>query len=82
MIGVRDVLSTVGSVARHAHASRDEIVACQNRHLCRLVDHAYRNVPYYRTLFDRHGITPHDVRMVADLTFRAADCPVVCSSVP
>ena len=48
MIGVTDVLSTVWSVTRHARAFRDEIVAYRNRHLRRLVDHAYRNVPYYR----------------------------------
>jgi phenylacetate-CoA ligase len=67
MIQTADVLSTWWKVARHAHASRDEIVAYQSEHLRRLVSHAYRNVPYYRALFDRHGLAPHHVRTVADL---------------
>ena len=67
MIRTADVLSTVWSVARHARASRDEIVAYQSAHLRRLVSHAYRSVPYYRALFDRHGVAPHHVRTVADL---------------
>ena len=67
MIGTSDVLSTGWSVARHARASRDGIVAYQSQHLRRLVSHAYRSVPYYRALFDRHGIAPHHVRTVADL---------------
>jgi phenylacetate-CoA ligase len=68
MIGAIDVLSTAWSVARHARASRDEVVAYQSQHLRRLITHAYRNVPYYRALFDRHGIAPHDIRTAADLT--------------
>jgi len=67
MIRTADILSTVWSVARHARASRDEIVAYQSAHLRRLVSHAYRSVPYYRALFDRHGVAPHHVRTVADL---------------
>jgi phenylacetate-CoA ligase len=67
MIGAGDVLSTWWKVPNHARASRDEIVAYQSAHLRRLVSHAYRNVPYYRALFDRHGIAPHHVRTIADL---------------
>jgi phenylacetate-CoA ligase len=67
MIRTADVLSTVWSVARHARASRDEIVAYQSAHLRRLVSHAYGSVPHYRALFDRHGIAPHQVRTVTDL---------------
>ena len=67
MVRTADALSTVWSVARHARASREEIVAYQGAHLRRLVSHAYTSVPYYRALFDRHGIAPHHVRTVADL---------------
>jgi phenylacetate-CoA ligase len=67
MIGTSDVVSTWWNVARHARTSRDEIVAYQSEHLRRLVSHAYRNVPFYGALFDRHGIAPHHVRTVADL---------------
>ena len=67
MIGTRDVLSIAWNVARHARASRDEVIAYQNERLRRLVNHAYRTVPYYRALFDRHGISPDQIRSVADL---------------
>jgi hypothetical protein len=39
----------------------------QNRKLRQVVAHAYDRVPYYRELFDRHRITPADIRSVADL---------------
>jgi phenylacetate-CoA ligase len=67
MIGTKDVLSAAWTVARHARATRDEIVAYQNRHLRRLVHHAYRNVPYYRALFDERSIVPGQIRTVEDL---------------
>ena len=50
-----------------AFSSREEIVAHQNTRLCRLVAHAYHNVPYYRKLFNDHGIQPQDIRSVEDL---------------
>jgi phenylacetate-coenzyme A ligase PaaK-like adenylate-forming protein len=68
MIGAKDVLSAAWTVSRHAHATRDVIVAYQDWHLRRLIDHAYRNVPYYRALFDRHGVAPGRIRTVTDLS--------------
>jgi phenylacetate-CoA ligase len=47
--------------------TREAILAFQCARLRRLVAHAYENVPYYRRLFDEHGITPHDIRTAADL---------------
>lgn len=44
-----------------------ELAAFRDRALRTLVAHAYRSVPYYRRLFDRHGLRPGDVRSVADL---------------
>ena len=55
------------SILRHPHVGRDQLVAFQNARVRRLVDHAYRNVAYYRGLFDRHGLKPHDIRTVEDL---------------
>jgi len=52
---------------RHPRCRREEIVAFQNERLRRLVGHAYRNVPYYRRLFDQNGLKPQDIRTVADL---------------
>src|SRR3989337_4209672 len=55
------------SLFRHPHVAREEIVAFQNRQLRHLITHAYNNVPYYRRLFDQNGLTPHDIRSIADL---------------
>jgi phenylacetate-CoA ligase len=43
------------------------VAAFRDRALRSLVAHAYRRVPYYRRLFDRHGLRPEDIRSVADL---------------
>jgi phenylacetate-CoA ligase len=47
--------------------SRGQIMAFQSKRLRRLVRHAWQNVPYYRRLFDAHGIRPGDIGTVADL---------------
>lgn len=39
----------------------------QDGRLRSLVAHAYRNVPYYRRLFERAGVTPADIRTIDDL---------------
>ncbi|MGE5446092.1 MAG: phenylacetate--CoA ligase family protein [Ignavibacteriales bacterium] len=59
--------SVMRSLLRHPDSARDEIVAFQNRQLRRLITHAYENVPYYRRLFDRSGLTPNDIQSVSDL---------------
>lgn len=60
-------VSTLYSMLRHPHVGREHLVAFQNERLRRLVEHAYRNVAYYRGLFDRHKLNPHDIRTVDDL---------------
>jgi phenylacetate-CoA ligase len=44
-----------------------ELEAIRLRRLRALAEYAYRNVPYYRALFDRAGLEPRDLRAVADL---------------
>jgi len=39
----------------------------QNARLRELIDHTYVNVPFYRDILDRSGITPKDIRRVEDL---------------
>lgn len=51
----------------HSHATREELAEYQNTQLRRLIAHAYETVPYYRQLFDRHGVKPQDIRTVDDL---------------
>ena len=60
-------VSTVYSLLRHPHVGRERLEAFRNERLRRLVTHAYRHVTYYRDLFDRHGLKPHDIRTVEDL---------------
>ena len=61
-------LSPLRGLWRHLRATRNELEALQNRQLRYLLTHAYTTVPYYRRLFERHGIAPQDIRSVADLT--------------
>jgi phenylacetate-CoA ligase len=61
------VLADLPRILRHPHASRDRIIAFQERRLRQLVRHAYENVPYYRHLFDKAGIKPADIRGLSDL---------------
>lgn len=54
-------------LAETQYFSRDKIEEYQDLRLARLVQHAYRTVPYYRDLFDRHGISPKDIQSKDDL---------------
>ncbi len=54
-------------------ASADELVAMQTEKLRALVPYLYACVPFYRRRFDEIGLTPGDVRELADL----ADIPPV-----
>ncbi len=62
-----DALRIVAAVARHRTASRAALVRFQEERFRRLITHAYDTVPYYRALFERHRITPREIRSIADL---------------
>jgi phenylacetate-CoA ligase len=47
---------------------RQRLRDIQSQKLHRVVDRAYRAVPFYRALFDRHGIEPAAVRSIDDLS--------------
>ena len=49
-------------------ASRDEITALQVKRLKWSLDHAYDNVPYYKTSFDAAGVHPDDLKTLSDLS--------------
>jgi phenylacetate-CoA ligase len=40
----------------------------QSRRLRRLVRHSYQNVPFYRRLYDAHGVRPESIRGIEDLS--------------
>ncbi|OXS29973.1 MAG: phenylacetate--CoA ligase [Desulfovibrio sp. MES5] len=46
---------------------REELEALQLRRLRNLCDRVYANVPFYRKRFDEAGITPADIKSLADL---------------
>ena len=48
-------------------ASREQILAWQNERLVKQVQHVWDNVPYYRAKMEEKGLTPADIRGVADL---------------
>jgi phenylacetate-CoA ligase len=48
-------------------ASRDEIMALQEKRLAWSLKHAYGNVAYYKAAFDRAGVHPSDFSKLSDL---------------
>ena len=46
---------------------RSQVENLRNRQIRELVAHAYANVPFYRRLYDAHGISPGKVRGYGDL---------------
>ncbi|MBR1470925.1 MAG: phenylacetate--CoA ligase [Lachnospiraceae bacterium] len=48
-------------------ASRDEIVAIQNKKLVEQVKHVWEHVPYYRKKMEEKGVTPEDIKTIDDL---------------
>ena len=61
-------------IERNQWRRPDEIRYMQEKELTKLVAHAYKNVPYYKTLFDRAGFRPprrmnlEDLRKIPTLT--------------
>jgi len=48
-------------------ASREQILEWQNERLVAQVKHVWENVPYYRKKMEEKGVTPEDIKGVADL---------------
>jgi phenylacetate-CoA ligase len=62
-----DAVRSAFAIRGHARASRAEIVSFRDRQLRKLVRHAYHTVPYYRALWDEHGVHPDCIRGAADM---------------
>jgi phenylacetate-CoA ligase len=62
-----DALRSAYAIRGHARARRAQIVNFRDRQLRKLVQHAYRTVPYYRALWDEHGVHPDSIRGAADM---------------
>lgn len=52
---------------RNRYLPPAELRKLQERRLRAVIEHAYQNVPYYRTLFDSAGLAPRDIRTLEDL---------------
>jgi phenylacetate-CoA ligase len=52
---------------RSQWSSRESLIRDQERRLRRIVEHACQNVPYYRDTFTSIGLSPGDIRTLADL---------------
>lgn len=48
-------------------ASPEQIKEWQSERLVKTVHHVYKNVPYYKNLMDKKGVTPDDIKSVDDL---------------
>lgn len=60
-------LTDIYRLFRRPRFSSRTVERYRENKLRRVVEHAYRTVPYYRALFGRAGITPADIRDGADL---------------
>ncbi|MCK5013105.1 MAG: phenylacetate--CoA ligase family protein [Candidatus Omnitrophica bacterium] len=47
--------------------SAEKIASYQQEKLSEMIRYSYKNVPYYKDLFDREGIDPGEIRTVEDL---------------
>jgi phenylacetate-CoA ligase len=52
---------------RYPRLTAEQVRAFQDRRLRALVQHAYDRVPFYRALYDAHGVDPRAIRGVEDL---------------
>jgi len=47
--------------------SKEKLEEYQIQQLSKLLNHAYKNVPYYRRVFDERGLKPKDIQDFKDL---------------
>jgi len=62
----RRILSKLRELETAQWKSRAELEALQLKKLRRLLNYAYENVPYYKRIFDEHGLSPQSVHSLED----------------
>jgi len=62
------ILRAWASLQRSQWFERRTLAEIQNRNLKRIVDHAYRDVPFYNNLYRSHGVDPREIKSAADLS--------------
>lgn len=63
----RVFLKTYVFLKKTQYWNQNQIAAYQDAQLRKLIFHAYTNVPYYKRLFDEHGISPEDIQKTSDI---------------
>lgn len=64
----RNLSGEIRFLASSEWLSEKELYDLQNNKLKLLIEHCYRNVPYYKRVFDNLGITPNDIQTREDLS--------------
>lgn len=64
----REKLALQKEVEKRQWLSRDELTALQWNRLKQLVEHAYENVPFYRSRFKEIGLEPGDIKSFTDFS--------------
>jgi phenylacetate-CoA ligase len=67
VIGLPRPLLALRTLRSQSRRTRSELENFRDRQIRELVAHAYANVPFYRRLYDTHGISPGKVRGFGDL---------------
>jgi len=63
----RNYRDAVSFLEMSEHWDLDMLVAYQERRLQEVMNHCYTNVPYYREVFHKAGLTPADIKTAVDL---------------
>ena len=64
----RNLTGSIRFLSSTEWLSEKELFDLQSNKLRQLIEHCYRNVPYYTRVFDNLGITPDDIRTRDDLS--------------
>ena len=56
----------LAEIERTQWCSKEELRDYQLQRMCAIVQHAAKNVPYYRALFEEHGLDPGSFRSLED----------------
>ena len=63
----RSISSSLRFLEESQWWGRDKMISYQNEKLRHMVQYAYNEIPFYRELYDRHGITISQIQTVDDL---------------
>jgi len=57
----------LNELKKSQYFSQEQLDELQNKKLRKIIQHCYKNVPYYRKLFDNLGLKPKDIQTKEDL---------------